>query len=203
MANADTRFGLRAIKNRDGSPWNGKINPYFVPATDATALYLGDPVTKTGTANTAAAGEAGQYVPGTLPEVAKSTAGDTNPITGVIIAFETDPDNDNIVYRTASTERVVWVADAPDVICEIQADSANPVAATDIGSNAALIFTHGGDNNTGLSGAELDTSTFATTATEQLKVLRIVNREDNELGENAKLEVIINNHTESNGTAGI
>lgn len=205
MANADVRKGLIPIRLRDGSPCNMAGQPYFVPASYGTALFIGDPVVKTGTSNTSNAGISKQFPAGTLPEINKATAGTANAVTGVIVGFE-QPDNEGglgAIYNPASTARVVYVNDEPDLVCEIQADSANAVAATDIGLNANLIYTHAGDTLTGLSGAELNTTGMTTTATLQLKVLRLVNRLDNELGTNAKLEVLINNHTEGNSTAGI
>ncbi len=203
MANVDARKGLAPMREKGSTCYNGAAQPYFVNSSYATALFVGDPIVKNGTANTAAAGTANKFAAGTLPEVEKSTAGDTNPTTGVVVGFEADPDNLTRIYNPASTERVAYVVDDPDVVFEIQADSANPIAATDIGSNANLVYTHAGDANTGLSGAELDTSSMTTTATFQLKILRLIDREDNELGTNAKLEVLINNHTEEAGVVGI
>jgi len=203
MANSDIRKGFIPSRTRDSSPFSEQINHYYVPSTYATALYVGDPVVKTGTANTAVAGEGKNYASGTLPEINKATAGDGNAITGVIVGFEASSDNENIIYNPASNARVVYVCDSPDVVFEIQADSANAVAATDIGANANVVYTHAGVAATGLSGAELNTASMTTTSTYQLKILRLVERSDNELGTNAKLEVLINNHTEANNTAGI
>jgi len=203
MANADVRKGFIPLQNRDGSPWNGQIRPYFVPSTYATALYIGDPIVKTGTSNTASAGESNQYPAGTLPEINKATAAGGNVITGVIVGFEVDSDNLSKIYNPASTERVVYVCDDPNIIFEIQGDSDTVVAATDMGANADLVYTHDGDTNTGFSGAELDVSTIDVTATLQIKILRLVNREDNELGINGKYEVLINMSTEVARIAGI
>lgn len=203
MANTDNRFGLKPVMTRDGSPYNGKSNPYFIPSTYATALFIGDPVVKTGTANTAAAGVSKQFAIATLPEINKATAGTGNATTGVIIGFEVDPNNEDRVYNPASTERVAYVADSPDLICEIQADSVADLAATDIGNNANYIFTHAGDTNTGLSGVELNTSTITTTNTLQMHLLRLVGRADVDLTTNTKVLVSINNHTESNTATGI
>jgi hypothetical protein len=206
MANTDTPFGLRPVRHRNGTPWNGKVRPYFIPSTYATALYIGDPVVKTGTSNTArvAAPQVGTFAIGTLPEVNKATAGDGNAITGVIVGFATNPDSLGTVYGAASTARVAMVCDDPSVVFEIQADGAIPAAS--VGLNAVLIYTHAGSNFTGLSGAELDTTSDAPAAdaSNQLTILRIVNREDNtpNLIHN-KVEVAINQHTEATGAIGI
>lgn len=206
MANNDTPFGLRPVRHRNGAPYNGAFNAYYVPSTYATALFIGDAVVKTGTSNTSevSAPGAGKFNVGTLPEINKATAGDLNPITGVIVGFAPDPDNMNRVYNPASTERVVYVADDPDLVFEIQADGT--ISAAQVGLNAVLIYTNTGDTNTGLSGTELDTSSDvpAADASNQLTIQRVVNREDNEAGSNfTKVEVKINNHTEAHGAIGL
>ena len=197
MANADTPFGLKPIQLGSGQY---RIRPYYVPATYATALFIGDPVIVTGTANTS---EVDEFIAGSLPEVNKATAGTTNKIAGVIVAVGADPDNRDKIYSPASTEAVVWVCDDPDALFEIQADNQADIAATDIGSNANVIYTDSGDTTTGLSGVELDTSSMTTTVGYQLKIQRLVNRPDNELGTNAKLVVSINNHFYANAVVGI
>jgi hypothetical protein len=202
MPNADTPFGLKPVNLRDGGN-APTITHYYVPASYATALFVGDPVVKTGTSNTAGAGQSGTLPAGSLQEINKATAGDDNPITGVIVGFDVDPSNLDKTYNPASTERVVHVIDDPDALFEIQADSANAIAATDIGSNANLVYTHSGSTVTGLSGAELNTASMTTTATFQLKIRGLVDDARNELGTNAKLIVSINRHSESNAVAGI
>jgi len=204
MSNADTRFGLRPI-GRNGTPWTGQAQPYYIP-NDGSAMFIGDAVVKTSTANTAEVKVpgAGVFDIATLPEITPVTVGDGNPITGVIVGFSPDPDNLNRIHNPASTERVAYVCDDPNVYFEIQADGA--IAATQIGLNAVLIATHAGSAVTGLSGMELDTTSDvpAATATNQLTILRQVNRPDNEpnLIHN-KVIVKINNHTEAHGVVGI
>lgn len=201
MANNDTPFGLRPVKHRNGAAYNGAVNPYYIPSSYATALFVGDPVVKTGTSNTAVVDDFGI---GTLPEINKATAGDNNPITGVIVGFAPDPDNLGRIYNPASTERIAYVCDDPDVVFEIQADGA--IAAAQVGLNAVLIYTNAGSTTTGLSGAELDTTSDvpAADASNQLTIQRVVNRVDNEAASAfTKVEVKINNHTEAHGALGI
>lgn len=204
MANVDAPFGLRPIKRRNGATYHVAMTPYYVPSTYATALFIGDPVVKTGTSNTAAvtAPDAGRFEVGTLPEINKATAGDANAITGVIVGFAPDPDNLSRVYNPASTARVVYVCDDPDMIFEIQADGT--IAATDISANANVIYTNAGSTVTGLSGAELNTAAMTADASNQFTILRVVNREDNAAGSDfTRVEVRINNHTEALGAIGI
>lgn len=206
MANTDTPFGLRPVKHRNGAPYNGATNPYYVPSSYATAMFIGDAVVKTGTANTAevTAPGAGKFPAGTLPEINRATVGDGNAITGVVVAFAANASNLEQVHKPASQERVVFVADDPDLTFEIQADGT--LAATQVGLNAVLIDTHSGSTTTALSGTELDTTSDvpAADASNQLTIQRIVNREDNELASaNSIAEVKITNHTEAHGVIGI
>ena len=200
MANTDAPRGLVPIRHRNGAPYNGPGSLYHVPASNSTTIGTGDPVTVTGTADSNG-----------IPDVARSSAGGTNAITGAVIGRTNGIRNstgeftllrDDNVALPASTEGYLLVADDPDVVFEIQSDG--DVAATDISSNANL--TSGAINTFGQSGFELDSTSFATTATHQLKVLRVVQRDGNSLdnsGTNAKLEVMINNHTQTAGTAGV
>lgn len=202
MANADTPFGLLAVGHPLGLS-KASVRAYHVPASYGTALFPGDPVVKTSTANTAEVTAPGVGVMpiGTLQEVAKATAGAGNAITGVIVSVAADPDALGRRYIPASTGGVVFVADDPETEFEIQSDDA--LAAADIGLNAALVYTNTGDTATGQSGAELDASTKATTANLQLRILNVVPRTDNEVGAAVKVRVRINNHTEAPGVAGV
>ncbi len=205
MANNDSPSGLRPVRHRNGAPYNGATNPYFIPSSYATALFIGEAVVKTGTSNTAevAVPGAGKFAIGTLPEINKTAAGDGNRSTGVIVAFSADPSGLDKNYNPASTERVAWVCDDPDVVFEIQADGAIPAAS--IGLNAVLIDTHAGSTTSGYAGTELDTTSDAPAAdaSNQLLIVRAVNREDNDTTQtHAKVEVLINQHTENQGTVG-
>lgn len=206
MANNDSPFGLRPVRHKSGAPYNGAVTPYYIKGDYATALYIGDPVVKTGTSNTAVvtAPGAGRFDVGTLPEINKTAAGDvdgnTKRITGVIVGFAPLPSDLSKQYNPASTERIAYVCDDPDIVFEIQADGAIPAAS--VGLNAVLIYTHSGNNYTGLSGAELDTTSDvpAADASNQLTIVRAVNREGNDTTSAfAKVEVLINAHTEGTG----
>ena len=113
MANSDTPFGFKPVKHLNGSPWNGKVNVYYVPATDATAMFKGDAVKLAGAADTT----------GKFPTVAQAAA--TNAICGVVVGFGDNPytmihpDSPNTDYRAASTAMYVFVVDDPYVIFEV------------------------------------------------------------------------------------
>ena len=206
MANPDTPFGLKPIRHRNGAHYNGAANPYYKPATLDEAWFIGDAVIKAAAGSNTTAVEApglGSFAIGTAAQAVLATVGDTNRITGVVVGFGANPDNLSLAYSPAETEAIVWVCDDPDVIFEIQADGAIPAASIHL--NAVLIGTHSGSTVTSLSGLELDTTSDAPAAdaSNQLLILRAVNREDNDTTlTHAKVEVLINQHTENQGTVG-
>lgn len=199
MANQDKPFGLRPLRYASsGAPYTGGGTKYAIPAAYATALFVGDPVVKVATANTAVI-ETGteRHEIGTLMEINKATAGDNNPIVGVIVDFEPIATSlDGAPQSAASTAGVAVVADDPDLIFEIQADGA--VGAASVGLNAVTIFTHAGDTTTGLSGVELDTTSDAPAAdaSNQLLIVGLSKDPNNQDGSaaNTNVEVMISRH---------
>lgn len=188
MANFDTPFGFKPVRHLSGAPWNGKVNSYYVPATDSTAMFKGDAVKSAGSADAS-----GKY-----PTVAQVAAGEV--IRGVIVGFGdnphtmTRPDDLNISYRVASTAMYVFVIDDPFVIFEIQEDNAtNDMDADMVGLSTDIATVGTGSAVTGKSAMELDSSDTAT-ALGQCKILRVTNREDNALGAYCKWDVLIVEH---------
>lgn len=196
MANGNAPTGLQPRRHRNGAGYAGAVNKYYVPASDNTALYRGDPVVLSGAAD--ARGIAG---------VVRATAGSGGRITGVVVGFDVDsnaPTSADVFkagYRAAGVEAYLLVADEPELMFEIQEDSVGgALTAADIGLNADLVAGNG-SAATRMSGFMLDTSTKATTATLQLRILGIQQRVDNEIGQYAKVLVAINTPTET-GAAG-
>ncbi len=203
MANVNAPFGLRPVRHSSGAPYNGSVNKYYVPASYATSLFIGDPVALTGTSNTSLVRG---YNPGTIAEINKATAGTTNKWIGAIVGFEPASGAESLVYGAASTERIALVADDPDLIYHIQDDGGAALAATSVGLNAVFIYTVAGSTITGASGVQLDAGTTtapATTQGFQMQILRLANFPNNELGVNAIWEVRNNKHFYANDLAGI
>lgn len=194
MANIDAAFGLRPVQHLDGSPWNGKVTMYLIPAADGSAVYVGDMVQKEGTVG---AGAAGLYVNGQncegMPTAIVSGATSTANL-GVVMGFLPNQDNLTQLYRVASTNRIALVCDAPDVVYEIQEDSVgNNLTAAQVGNNFDSAYT-AGSTTTGRSAVELDSSDATGTATAQLRLLGLAPRPGNEIGTNARWLVVINEH---------
>ena len=51
MPNANIATGLRPVRYASGAPYNGSASTYFAPASDGTALFIGDPVIIAGSAD--------------------------------------------------------------------------------------------------------------------------------------------------------
>lgn len=195
MANTDRPSGLRPVRYRNGTPWNGKSRPYYVSTAGATGIFIGDPVDIAGDSNTAEITViGGKFAPGSLSRVVLATAGDTNHVSGVVTGIMPTT-RDSTIYRPASTEAVVLVCDDPNVVFEIQDDASGALATTDVGLNANLVAGTG-STYTGLSGWELDATTPAANSSFQLLIERMANiEEDNVAADgNAKWEVVINLH---------
>lgn len=200
MPNANRPKGLIPVAYLNGSAWNGQARRYSVPVGNATALYVGDPVTLTGSGDAfgvagVAIGVAGSAVVGVIVGVVVANAGVSLVGTTIDTARRSLP---------ASTAGYVLVADDPNIIFELQEAATTPFAAVDIGNNCNFLVVAGaGVNND--SGTTTAVAASAATATLNLKLLGLAQREDNEFGAFAKWLVKINNHVygTSTGTAGI
>lgn len=188
MANTARVNGFKPLRYLSGAPYTGGFRRYVVAAADTTALYVGDLVKMSGV---------GDLTTG-LAGVTRATAGAA--VVGAVVGFEVDPTALNIPQnRSASTRRIVYVADDPNLLFVAQEDGdTTPIAVASIGLNASLISTSGGDTITGASGMQIDSSTASTTATLELKLMEALATQDNELvtaGQaNTRWVVKINNH---------
>lgn len=206
MANVSRPSGLKPVGYLGGSPWNGQARIYYVPVGNATALYVGDPVTRL-----TASGDANG-----IPSVAIGVAGAA--ICGVIVGVLPTSASVSLVGTTidltrrslpATTAGYVLVADDPMTLFEIEEGTTagaagTALAAAAIGNNANFIVLAGAQTYAD-SGTLLDNATEAVTATLNLKLMSLAQREDNAFGVRAKWIVKINNHQygSSTGTAGV
>ncbi|UCR75293.1 hypothetical protein vBAfQDWS535_06 [Alcaligenes phage vB_Af_QDWS535] len=189
MANVSRVQGFRPVKSGLGAAWNAQLTRYYIPATNATAIGVGDLVKLSGDADVRG-----------IPAVAKAAVGDA--CIGAVVQFDFDMENLNTPqYAPANTERYVYVADDPQTVYEVQV-SGGTLTATDVGKNAD--FVDAGINPvTGVSGETVDATTLANTATLALKVMSVVQTPDNEIGTDTKVLVKINQHQLANGSAGV
>lgn len=191
MANVDSPFGLRPVKTVSGQPYSGAANVYSTATGDGTAIFVGDPVTLSGTSQTI---NGRVYV-----DVDQAATG--NIVLGVVVGV-LPATRDSTIYREASTQRLLLVADDPGLLYEIQEVSGGTAfTANDAGLNANFVV-GSGSTTTGMSGVELNNSGEATTNTLDLQIVGLVNREDNAIGEHAKWLVRINRNRYANQVAG-
>jgi hypothetical protein len=196
MANANKPMGMAPVGYLNGSPWNGQARLYSIAANYGTALYIGDPVVSSGSADS-------NGVPGI------AIYGGTGAIRGVIVGLGkyegmmANPSNLDITYRPAS-DASAWyalVVDDPNVIFEIQENSnGTQLAATEVGLNTIL---KSGTGNGFVSGWQLSSYSDATpntTATLAIRLLGLSRKIDNAFGAYAKWRVQINVHELAHGT---
>jgi len=166
--NADTPNGLKAYRLLGGSCSTGAVNRYFVPATDGTAIYVGQPVKLVGSA--------------TAEGVSHITAGTATAevFVGVVAGIEPET-QDSLTYRAASTARYVLVYDDPAQVFEIQSDGIGGVTA--VGEVADLTGFASGSTVTGLSAVEISNGTITNNGdqTEDVMIIGVPQRADNDI----------------------
>lgn len=167
MPNVDSPNGLRPVRTIGGSPYNGSCNRYFVPSTDGTAIYLGQPVKLVGSAT----------ADGVSHVTAMTTTADV--VCGVVVGVEPDT-ADSLLYRAASTARYLLVADDPNLLFEIQSDGVGGVAAV---GEVADVTGFSGSTSTGRSNMEISNSTITNNGdqTQDVHIVAVPQRPDNDI----------------------
>jgi len=199
MANANLPMGAKPVSDLNGRPWSGAAREYSVPASDGTAISIGDFVKLVGTS---------QFINGqTFADIARAATGDV--LVGVVVGVCADT-RDSLIYRAASTQRRILVCDDPNALFEMQqVSTGTALNANDIGLNVNFVVGAGSTYN-GLSGTTIDNSTEATTNTLDLKLVGMPNRADNDPGSavgtgaaSSNFYVRINRHQYVNQVAGV
>jgi hypothetical protein len=199
MANNNAPFGLKPI-NLDGSTWAGQGKLIYIPSSQGTAIFVGDPLIPLGT--TDAFG---------VPAFGLATGGATNRIAGAFLGNANGPAGSGVtmlqsstVYHPASTAGYGFVTDSADIAFSIQEDSVGGAIAVTTGGYAnGNLIAGTGSTVTGLSGWLLDSSTVATgNATYQVKVLGLTRGPDNAIGNYARWNVQLNLSALAQNTAG-
>lgn len=184
MANTNQPMGfIPAYNTRLGTCSPNTRGAYSIASAYGTALYPGDPVKFTGTAD--AAGRQG---------IQRAAAGDT--VCGIFAGVEY-VDASGVPQQpgywaasTVATQVVAYVYDDPNIVFEVQGDE--DIVAADIGATADCVAGTG-SAVTKRSGYMLDSSDIGTGA--GLLILGLVKRADNEFGNYAKVHVQLNEHT--------
>lgn len=188
MANVDKAFGLRALGNLSATGSQKQFG-YNIADNQSGAIFQGQLVTlKDGfilafdpSSHTAAVGvfNGCDYI---------------DPTTGKPTFSNFYPGSINITQG----EIIAHIIDDPNQLFLIQADE--DIEAADIGKNADIVV-GSGSTTTGLSVNELDSSTIATTAALNLKIVGLYDSPNNAFGNFAVVVVKINEHLY--GSAGV
>lgn len=161
MANKDAAFGMKPVRMIGGAPYTGGQSRYRIAANYGTSIFQGDMVA--------------QVTGGTVEIHAD---GGTVPVVGVFNGcMYTDPTSGEQVFSnyypasTNASDLIAFIIDDENVVYEIQADDTFPV--TDLFGNFDIVYTSAGSTSTGISGAELDVTTGATTTNLPIKAIDI------------------------------
>jgi hypothetical protein len=194
MANKDAPFGLKPVRMMGGAPYSGGQSRYRIASGATTPIFNGDLVT--------------QLTAGVL---GRHAATGTVPIVGVFNGVSyTDPTTGEQVFKNyypgsiSASDIVANVIDDSNVVFEVQADAAMPVA--DLFGNFDIVDgSPVGDTASGRSNAELDVTTGATTATLPLKAIDISEDPDNDdvSSSNTNVLCVIQNHIMGQKGAGL
>lgn len=206
MANANRPSGFSPVQYLNGAPWNGQARLYSIAAAYGTALYIGDPVISSGTAD--ANGIPGIAIGATTGALRGVIVGlyDSGQVTappgGVSVGNIGNP---NLVYRPASHANVWYasVVDDPNVLFSVQEESnGTQLAAAEIGLNTISKSGTGNGYSSGWMIPSTTGATAATTATLQIKLMGLVQMPAglNVFGAYAKHLVQINVHELGHGT---
>lgn len=180
MANKNSPSGAQPTSTLASANYNEKLRKFVIPSTDTNNYFIGDFVK---TNNTSING---------IPIVVKAAAGEV--IRGTIVSFEQDLVRTQVPYRKSGVEQVVYVCEDPLLEFEIQ--FSGTLTDSDIGKFANILVGTG-DTNSGFSTTQLDGTTLSTTNA-QIKILSIVERVENEVGQYAKVIGTMHQH-ELNG----
>jgi hypothetical protein len=179
MANKDAAFGMKPVRMIGGGAYTGGQSRYRIAANYGTSIFQGDMVAQ---------------VTGGGIEV--HADGGTVPIVGVFNGVQyTDPTTKEQVYSnyypasTNASDLIAFVIDDPNVVYEVQADAAFPVA--DLFGNFDIVYTSSGSTVTGISGAELEVSTGATGTSLPIKAIDISEDPENDDVSSANTNVLV------------
>lgn len=171
MSNRDAPQGGHPVRHLAGG--NAfTMNEYSVDSSNATAIFVGDAMILEADGN-----------------VAPYTTGGGSLI-GFCAGVKDDFDDLQRRYLPASTAGTVLIYDDPYVTFGIQTDGT--ITADDAGNNADLVA-GSGSTTTSISAHEVSGTTGTSTA--QLRLIRPVPRDDNDVtAANSEWEVVINEH---------
>ena len=185
MANKVELYGLRPVRQLNGSPFINAQNRYRIAADYGVSIYQGDLVEPLGTGN-----------------IAKHTGGTSGQVVGVFNGcFYTDPTTQKPTFKnyypasTNASDIVAYVVDAPDTVFEINSNLSFPNGVAELFANYSVTDTTG-STKTGISYAQLDVGSSGTAGTFAVQAIDISQNPDNNDVTTSNIGVLvrINNH---------
>ena len=185
MANKVELYGLRPVRQLNGSPFINAQNRYRIAADYGTSIYQSDLVEPIGTGY-----------------IAKHTGGTSGQVVGVFNGcFYTDPTTQKPTFKnyypssTNASDIVAYVVDAPETVFEINSNLSFPNGVGQLLANYSVTDTTG-STKTGISYAQLDVGSYGTAGTFAVQAIDISQNPDNNDVTTSNIGVLvrINNH---------
>jgi hypothetical protein len=192
MANVIEKYGLKPVRQLNGSPFINAQNRYRIAANYGTAIYQGDLV-----------------IPVSSGNIERATANTSNAVVGVFNGcFYTDPTTQKPTFSNFypgtvnASDIIAMVVDGPDTVYEIKSNASFAVA--DLFRNYSITNVTG-STKTGISYAQLDVATSGTTGTFAVQSIDITQDPFNSdlTASNVGVLVRINNHFYRQGGTGL
>ena len=201
MANINNPRGLLPVRTLSSGQWNMQGNMYYIPQGDVSAYYPGD-------AMISAAVSDANGVMGAAKAIGTSTL--RGVLTGVLPASPYNPSLVGIVLdlslqtipATKTRNYYVLINDDPFTLFEIVDDGLAALTATAVNKNASMTIA-APTSPQQMSATVLTTASVAVTQGLNLRIMGLIQRDDNTFGLFAHWLVKINQHELMGNTAGI
>jgi len=206
MSNVSRSNGFQPLRHLFGLPFASCVTRVFAPASSSDAIFIGDLVEVIVNPSTEGTIHRGKDISGFL-HVQRSTSIEFSTL-GVVVGVQSTPEALHLKHRPASTAAFLDVLTDQNIVYEIEEDAlVTPITYTGIGLNFGLTFT-AGSTITGLSDIKIDSDSVSTSNTVAVKVLKLVDRKDNDFNKEGagsdpgRFEVMFNrplylNHTKT------
>ena len=184
MANVVEQYGLKPVRQLNGSPFINAQNRYRIASNNSTAIFQGDLV-----------------IPQTTGNITRAIANTSTEVVGVFNGcFYTDPTTQKPTFRNnypgsiAASDIIAMVVDATETVYEIKANATFVVA--DLFKNYSVTNVTG-STQTGISKVTLDVANSGTVGTFVVQAIDITQdpfNSDVNVSSNVGVLVRINNH---------
>ena len=184
MANVTEQYGLKPVRQLNGSPFINAQNRYRIASNNSTAIFQGDLV-----------------IPQTTGNITRAIANTSTEVVGVFNGcFYTDPTTQKPTFRNnypgsiAASDIIAMVVDATETVYEIKANATFVVA--DLFKNYSVTNVTG-STQTGISKVTLDVANSGTAGTFVVQAIDITQdpfNSDVNVSSNVGVLVRINNH---------